>query len=172
MTRLKNMAAEAVPKSAQEADVAIARIGSLQRERKRLETELNDKLAALKKEYADLARPHQNEIEMLFKAVQIFCEANRRELTRNEKVKFHAFHSGVISWRKRPPKVTLRGVAAIMEHLKTLGLERFIRTKEEINKEAMLAEPNVAASIEGVKIGSAGEDFVITPSETKLDEVA
>ena len=35
----------------------------------------------------------------------------------------------------------------------------------------MLAEPDVAASVDGITVGSEGEDFVITP-ETDLEEVA
>ncbi len=172
MTRLKMTAAVDVPDNRIEVADAIARIGQAQRERLRIQAKMNDRLAEVKEEYEHIARPWNEEIENLAKGVQIFCETYRLSLTRDGKVKFHRFASGEISWRKRPPKVNLRGIAAIIGRLRALGLERFIRTKEEVNKEAMLAEPEVAASIEGVKIGSAGEDFVITPAETKLDEVA
>lgn len=47
-----------------------------------------------------------------------------------------------------------------------------LRVKEEVNKEAMLAEPDVARTVAGVTVGSAGEDFVIKPFETELEEVA
>ena len=41
--------------------------------------------------------------------------------------------------------------------------EEFLRTKVEINREAMLANAEQAAKIPGVLIRSAGESFVIEP---------
>ena len=49
-------------------------------------------------------------------------------------------------------------------------LKRFIRTKEEINKEAILDEPEVVASVKGISI-TQKEDFVIVPFETELESV-
>ena len=46
-----------------------------------------------------------------------------------------------------------------------LGLDRFIRTKQEINKEALLNEPEVAKGIAGITIKTGVEDFVIKPFE-------
>ena len=74
--------------------------------------------------------------------------------------------------RLKREKDTLRGVKDIIDRLKKLKLTQFIRRIEEIDKEAMLKDPDTAAAVEGVKIGSGGEDFVITPSKTELDEVA
>ena len=65
----------------------------------------------------------------------------------------------------------IRAVDNVLETLKRLGLSRFIRVKEEPNKEAMLAEPEAVAGLAGVKI-EQGEDFVIVPFETELEEVA
>lgn len=52
-----------------------------------------------------------------------------------------------------------------------LGLQRFIRTKEEPNKEAMQAEPEVARQVAGISIGSVGEDFVVEPFEAVLADM-
>ena len=76
-----------------------------------------------------------------------------------------------MKWRMRPPRVAIRAVDNVLETLKRLGLSRFIRVKEEPNKEAMLAEPEAVAGLAGVKI-EQGEDFVIVPFETELEEVA
>jgi len=46
-------------------------------------------------------------------------------------------------------------------------LEKFIRVKEEVNKDAMLAEPDQAMKVPGVTIKSGGEDFIIEPLELK-----
>ena len=57
------------------------------------------------------------------------------------------------------------------EALKSFGLERFLRTKEEIDKTAILAEPDAVEHIKGISI-TQREEFVIVPFETKLEEVA
>lgn len=159
------------PQSTDDCSRAIWRLGTLQRERQRIEADMNDRLAAIKEESEAKAKPIGEEISALARAIQAFCEAHRPALT-DGKVKYHRFGAGEINWRRRPPKVTVRGAATVIAALKRLGLARFIRVKEEINKEAMLAEPDVAAGVAGVSIGSEGEDFVITPLETELEEVA
>ena len=111
-------------------------------------------------------------IERLSKGLQTWCEAHRDELTKDGKAKTHRFAAGTVSWRARPPKVSIRGAAKVLEFLVKQKLTRFIRVRREIDKEAMLKEPVVAAEVPGVRIGSGGEDFVIKPFETELEEVA
>ena len=77
---------------------------------------------------------------------------------------------GEVSWRKRPPKVSIRGTEAVIQALQSDGLERFLRHKAEIDRAAILKEPDVAASVKGITISSGGEDFLVQPFETKLEE--
>lgn len=72
----------------------------------------------------------------------------------------------------RPPKVSLRGVDKVLELLKankTLS-KKFVRVKEEINKDAILADPKAVADIKGISISSGVEDFVIKPFEVESGE--
>lgn len=171
-TRLKAEAAKfQIPQSREETIEMIAAIGRKQRERERIQAEMNDKIAVIKQKFEERARPMADDIRSLSAGVQIWCEANRDALTNSGKVKFANLSSGEIKWRKRPPKVNLRGIDNIISAMKKLGLTRFIREKEEINKDAILAEPEVATNLPGVSITQA-EDFVIVPFETELEEVA
>lgn len=171
-TRFKQPAAPvAVPQSKDEVAEAIARIGIAQRERDRIEADMNDSLAVTKERFEAMAAPHKETIEQLRKGVQMWCEANRSELTQDGKRKFYHFATGEVKWRMRPPSVALRALENIIDACKKLQLHRFIRVKEEINKEAMLAEPDLAQTLTGVTIRQ-GEDFVIVPFETELEEVA
>lgn len=171
-TRIKNPAPlYPVPQNRDEANEAIAKIGIAQRERARIQADMNDALATVKQRFEEEAKPFNAQIEAMFQGVQTWCEANRTELTKGGKVKFANFPAGEIKWRMRPPKVTLRAVDTVLETLKRLGLNRFIRIKEEPNKEAMLAEPKALEGLAGVKF-EQGEDFVIVPFETELEEVA
>jgi phage host-nuclease inhibitor protein Gam len=165
-------AADTVPQNAAQADEAIARIGELQRRRTDIEVRMNDALAQVKAKFEAEAKPLSEEIAERVAGVHTYCAANRIVLTREGKTKTHRFAAGEVKWRSRPPKVSLRNVEKILEELMRLDLTRFIRFKQEVNKEAMLAEPDVAGAVKGVSIGSAGEDFVIEPFSTELEEVA
>ena len=72
-----------------------------------------------------------------------------------------------MSWRLRPPSIRIRSQEAVLEALRTLGLTRFVRVKEEVNKDAMLAEADIAATVAGVTVVKGVEDFVITPHEVE-----
>jgi phage host-nuclease inhibitor protein Gam len=169
--RVKQEAALLVPKDKDQASEFISEIGRLQRERDRIEADMNDEIAKIKERYEAEALPHAERIKQLSSGVQIWCEANRSELTNDGKVKYAVLAAGKINWRMRPPKVMLRGLDAIIQTLKGMGLDRFIRATEEVNKEALLAEQEVAKAVPGISI-TQGEDFVITPHETQLEEVA
>lgn len=163
-------AAFPVPQNRDEAIAAVASIGTHQRERQRIEAALNDEVAAVKQRHEEQAAPHTQAIQGHSAGVQTWAEANRADLTQGGKTKTVELPSGNISWRIRPPKVSLKAVDNIINALKGLKLKRFIRVKEEVNKEAILAEPEAVRNVTGITI-SQGEDFVITPFETELDEV-
>ncbi|HHF5724309.1 host-nuclease inhibitor Gam family protein [Haemophilus influenzae] len=151
-----------------EVETAIKEIGDLNRELERLAIEQNDKLAAITEEYAPLMNAVKEKLSPKQDAVQAWCESRRDELTQNGKTKTGSFNTGEVQWRQRPPSVGIRGAESVLESLRTLGLVRFIRTKEEVNKEAMLNEPELAATVAGVTIKTGLEDFVITPFEQDI----
>lgn len=161
----------AIPQSREDCTDYIARIGRAQRERERIQAAMNDELAAIRTGYEEQARPHAEAIKALSQGVQTWCDANREALTMGNKTKTANLASGEVRWRLRPPKVVIRGLDAVMEALKDLRLDRFIRVKEEINKEAILADPEALRHVKGISVDQ-GEDFVIVPFETELEEVA
>jgi phage host-nuclease inhibitor protein Gam len=170
--RVKQAAAEyPMPQTKEQTVEAIAEIGRRQRERQRIEAAMNDELAAVKERHETQAAPHKDAIQALSQGVQTWCEAHRDELTQGGKVKTAALPSGEVRWRLRPPSVAIRGADVVIETLRKLGLGRFIRTKDEINKEAILADMDAVQGVKGIAI-SQGEDFVIVPFETELEEVA
>ena len=159
------------PHDRDEADKLIFELGKEHRERAALEIKMNGALALIKDDYETQAAPINQKISALMAALQTYCEANRAELCPG-KLKTVKFGNGEVSWRFRPPKVTLRGVKKIIEWCRAHRRNRFLRVTTEVNKAAMLAHPESANGIPGVKIGSAGEDFVVKPFESELEEVA
>lgn len=170
-TRQKVAAVEHwVPQSRDEVNEAIAELGRAQRERVRIEAAMNDELAVVKGRHDADAKPLGDRIAELTKGVHLWCEANRARITNDGKVKFHAFATGEVKWRLRPPSIAIRGADAVLATMKKLGFDRFVRTKEEIDKEALLKELDVAKGIGGVTV-SQREDFVVVPHESQIEEV-
>jgi phage host-nuclease inhibitor protein Gam len=170
-TRIKLQATEHdVPQSLADVNEAVAEIGRRQRERDRIQAEMNDNLAAVRAEYEAMARPHAERIAALTHGVAMYCEANRDALTKGGKTKTARLATGEISWRTRPPSVVVRGMEAVIDALHRLKLDRFLRVKTELDKDAILAEPEAVDAIKGLSI-SQKEDFVIKPDSTELEEV-
>ncbi len=170
-TRIKSDAvAHWVPRDRDEVNTAIAELGNKQRDRARIQADMNDALAVCKAEFDGTAKPIGERCSELAKGLQLWCEANRATLTRDGKVKFHEFATGTVKWRMRPPSIAVRGVEAVLGTLKQLGLDRFVRTKQEVDKDALLKEPEIAKGIGGITV-SQREDFVVVPHESNIEEV-
>lgn len=167
-TRIKTDTHAVRLQSRDDVEVAIKQIGDLQRQLEQTAINQNNELAAITEKYAPILTALKEQLEPLQTAVQAWCESRRDELTQNGKTKTGSFNTGEVQWRQRPPSVAIRGADSVIDALKTHGLIRFIRTKEEINKEAMLNEPELAATIAGVTIKTGVEDFVITPFEQEV----
>lgn len=165
--RLKTPAVPAA-QTREEAEAAVFRIGEIRRELTRRETVLNDQVAAMTAKAEADAADLQADLVHQIGRVQGFCEANRKDLTNGGRTKTIAFATGEVKWRARPPKVSIRGVKPVLAYLLSSLDGRFVRTKFEIDKDAMLAAPAVAGAVPGVKIGSDGEDFVIEPVALQL----
>lgn len=168
--RLKTSALESVPQSLDEVNAAVAEIGRCQRERAQIQKLMNDSLADVRDCHEKAAKPYAERIADLTRGVATWCEAHRAELTKDGKTKTARLATGEVSWRMRPPSVVARGLATILDTLKRLGLERFIRTKEELDKDAILADRAAIEGVKGLSI-SQKEDFVIKPDSTELEEV-
>lgn len=163
-----------IPQSRQEASDAVAAIGRAQRELTRIQAAMNDELAAVKERYEEQATPFRDEIQSRTAGVQVWCEANRAQLTDGNKTKTAILPAGIVKWRLTPPAVKVKKalMASVLAALRAAGLgERFIRTAEELNKEAVLADPDAVKSIVGIEIVQA-EEFVIEPHADELAPAA
>lgn len=169
VAKLKTKAQAYAPQTQNDCAADIKKLGDLQRDFARASADMNDEIAAITKRYQPKLEALTERIETLQKGVQTYCEAHRDELTNSGKVKSANFVTGDVNWRQRPPSVSIRGAEAVLETLARMGLERFIRTKQEPNKEAMLNEPDAVRGIAGISIVTGVEDFVITPFEASAE---
>lgn len=163
-----------IPKDIEHVAELLAVIADEQREVEKIEAKLNEEVEGLKLEASEKAQEHVNTINDMLGAIFLFGDANRKELTDSGRVKTIKTPTGSFGWRINPPSVEIRGkMKTVITALKKAGLVRFIRSKPELNKEAMLLEPDVATTIKGIKIKRDEEDFFVKLDQETLgvDEV-
>lgn len=169
-TRIKTQALP-VPKTAAQAEQLLADIGRAQRQVSTIENRMNDRLAKIKQEFEEQAKPLNDEIEQKFAALHAWAEANKGELLKG-KAKTAKLATGELSWRTTPPSVAIRSVKVVLEILKKQKklYKQFVRTKPEINKEAILANPEMVKDISQIKIVKK-EEFAAKPYESEIEKV-
>ena len=164
-SRLKAAAQGYVAQSQDDAAATIRKIGDLSRDILRIKATMNDQIAAITAQAQPEILAKEEQLAALQKGVQTWCESHRDTLTNGGKVKSYSFITGSVQWRQRPPSCSVRGAETVIATLQRLGLTRFIRTKEEVNKEAILNEPQEVLGVAGISVVTGVEDFVIEPFE-------
>jgi phage host-nuclease inhibitor protein Gam len=166
-----------VPQSREELRDFIHRIGVAQRKIDRINCTLCDAIATAKVDAEREADPFVDEVAQLTEGARVYCEAHRDELTNDRKVKHFETGAGLIEWRFRPPSVRLKpGWTAerAIDLLKRLKLKKYVRVSETINKEALREAPvkDTHRVVEAFSIGSAGEEFIVTPLDAEIKGAA
>ncbi|WP_082327494.1 host-nuclease inhibitor Gam family protein [Salmonella enterica] len=169
VSRLKAAAASYTPQSREQVSIDIKKIGDIQRELTRIEADANDQIAVIMNQNTPKIEALRAELDVLQKGVQTWCEANRSSITKGSS-KTANLITGEVSWRTKPDSVSIKGVELVLETLKKLKLDRFIRRKEEINKDAILADKKAVENIKGISIVSGKEVFSITPFEQEIEK--
>jgi phage host-nuclease inhibitor protein Gam len=97
----------------------------------------------------------------LAKGVFIYAYEHRKELTDGERKKTVEFITGDrIRWYFPSSSVNVVNEKAALAELKRRGLGKFIRVKREINKEAILQNPERIAGLKNLSVRQA-EIFAI-----------
>lgn len=167
MARVKKTAVPYACQSREETQEAIRQLGDAQRELTRIETLMNDEIAAITSREKARIDALTERVDSLTSGIHWWCEANRTALCAGGG-KTANLVTGEVSWRQRPPSVTVRGADKVISTLKALGLSRFVRNKEEVNKEAVLADPHAVVGVPGIAFVQGVEDFAITPFEVEV----
>lgn len=164
-----------VPKTRDAAELLLSEIGLLQTKVAIHQEKCSARVAGIHQAFNELVAPVNEEIEAKFQALHTWAETNRGELLKGD-AKTVKLASGALSWRRTPLAVKLTKVADVIKELKARGLERFIRTSEEVDKEALLAchaddnDPVIVDCIPGIKFTSR-EEFVAKPLESQIERV-
>ncbi len=172
MARTKTEVNKQIPTSRQDLVDKIAELGRQERTRAKIEVEMNNSITRIKQRYEEEVEPVNKAIKTLTSGINAYCEVHRDELTDNGKVKTVNLPSGTIAWRKCPPSVRLTKPDIVIELLKKKGLSRFVRIKEEVNKDMILSEQAAVTGIKGIAIVKEKEELSIEPFEVKLEAIS
>lgn len=174
-TRHKTKAvAAAVPQNKADCAAHIRTLGDVQREFERQRADMNDAIAAITQAAQPMLAALAERVLALQAGIQTWCEANRVALCgEGDRLgKTANLITGDVAWRQVPPSVQVRGADTVIDKLFMMGLERFVRSKHEVNKEAILAEPDAVRGVAGITVTSGLENFSITPFEAGAEVTA
>ena len=119
-------------KTLEDADLALKEIGLLEHELEAIDGEANKKIAEIKADCAKQGEGLRKRITDLSALLGAFAEYNREELFKNRKSQKLSF--GEFGYRK---STSISVKKTTLELLKKLKLVRYIRIKEEIDKDLM-----------------------------------
>jgi phage host-nuclease inhibitor protein Gam len=150
-------------KTLEEADKILKEMCEIEARLEAVDNEANEKIARIKEKAASEGKPLRNRYKSCVKAIEAYARDFRGELFKDRKSQERTF--GSFGFRKAPDSITVTKDTA--ELLKKHGLDNFVRTKIEPDKEAMLSLDDETLE----KVGAARrqkEDFFI---ETKRELV-
>lgn len=120
------------------------------------EAEMNTQIQKIKDKYDEETESQRKRIADLKKKIESFCTSNKGDfLKQRSQVLTH----GVIGFRNNPPKVVQLNkkwtVKSSLEFLKKLFNGKYVRSKDEVNKDQILAD-YASSVIDDSKLAAVG----------------
>jgi phage host-nuclease inhibitor protein Gam len=138
------------------------------------EAEMNEKLNKIKQDYEEKTKELRYTTETIQGEINAFCTKNKSDF---DKVRSKEFQFGTVGFRVNPPKVTLLNrkynLKTVLELVKRLYKKAYVRVKEDLDKEAILAD-YAGKKIDDGKLAGVGlkidqdEQFFITAKYEEL----
>lgn len=132
--------------------------------------EMNAEIQAIQKEYEPSLKSAEKEIKQKTALVQDWADRNPAEFSAKKSIDTVRAEFGYRTGTHRVEPLKDWTFAKILEKLQELGRKAFIRTKYEINREAIIEKRNTLTTEEKNKMGFAivqDENFYITPKVTQ-----
>ena len=130
--------------SFEDVDTALLQIGKAESIRAKKEAQMNDKIQNIRAKFEEDTIVERDVISSLELKIQDFCSKNKKEFETDKRSK--VLVHGSVGFRTNPPKVLQLSnkfkIATTLEFIKKLwGKQKdlYIRTKEELNKDAILS---------------------------------
>lgn len=168
--RIATKAHGGTPQTAAEASNMMADLGSAMAERARLQAELDKAVADVTAKYQPKIQDLAARIKEAVQGLQTWAEANKDELTADGKRTVN-LGTGEVGWRLNPPKVKVTGLPKVLDLLKAKGLYNLIKVKEDLDRVAILKEPDAVKGVKGLEIVQE-ETFWAKPAAIDMEEIA
>lgn len=159
--RLPNVA---IPSNSLEATNWISRFRDAKRAIEQKTLVANRRIARIQADLALETASFQGELEELGQGLHLYATAHRPVLTDGGRMQSAEFGTGRLGWKTGPPRTEIRQSEKVVKFLEDHDFEDFLRIKKEINREAMLADPERAETVPGVTIVQ-DEFFYIKPDD-------
>jgi phage host-nuclease inhibitor protein Gam len=151
MAKIKKIAVP-VPQTRHDFDALAVELGENMRAIEAIKLRTADEMARVKLSGAVAIEALEARKKSLWGAVAAYAEAHRDELLSSGR-KSVTIPAGIIGWRISNPAIDLTGdETEIILRLEAMGCQRFLRETIEIDKAALLAEPEAARTIDGIAI--------------------
>lgn len=154
-------------KSYEEVDNKLFQLGQLQSKISKKEADMNGSIDKIKEKFNNDTLQERAEAELLKKDIEGFLAINKADF---DQARTKKMIHGVVGFRFGTPKVLLLNkkfsMNVVLEHAKKIFKKKFIRTKEELDKDAILAAYS-AKEVDDQKLSGIGlridkdESFVI-----------
>lgn len=156
-------------RSFDEVDDALREVGTITVEIHRAEANLNERIEDIRKQFDESTKAIIERKILLEKNLEQFCKLNRDEF---EPTKTRELTFGTVSFRLSPPRLApLHGFtwAAVLHILKKMKLVEFIRTREDVDRDAIKAAQLSAAKLAAYGLGERqDENFYYEVNWTKI----
>ena len=156
-----------VPQSDTELMHAVGEIGTIEREDEIDKAQLDQQVANLKAGYGERPKARKARLGGLIKACMTYVAANAARLL--GKRRSHKLETGTVGYRTGRRTVKITGEAAVIAALQEAGLDQFVRIKREVNRDAILSDPDAVEGIDGIEVTEPGESFFVEPATTRVD---
>ena len=128
-----------VPASIVEADNLLGKLGRTQDEINKIENNLQKEIDKLKAEALEKLQPLEVQLDKQMN--KLFTFANPRKLRLTIAARSVTLSMGTFGWRMTTPRIEMnKSDEEMIKFLKKTGNAKFIRIKEEIDRQALLAE--------------------------------
>jgi phage host-nuclease inhibitor protein Gam len=151
--------------SLEDANLALKEIGLLEHELGAIDADAHKRIAEVKTTAVKTGEPIRRRLADLSELLGAFAEYNRADLFKDKKTVQLSF--GNFGYRK---STGISVKKTTLELLKKLGLEKYIRIKEEPDKEAM-AEMDDEALAQVDAVRKVKDDFFCEADKTEINKV-
>jgi len=160
---------------------AIAEIARLNTEIQEAENKANETISNIQTVLAGLIEPYKQEIKKISLSIKKYTDTNRERLFKDGE-KTIKLETGDISYRSAGKSVGVNSsaklITSILEQNNLIEVRDkfvkkmdkvFLRTKLELNKDAILDNPETAKAVTGVEVVDGEESFYIKPYATNTE---